>query len=247
MPADAPIRILLVDDHSLFRRGLRALLDEHADLQVAGEADDAGEALRLAQELAPDLILLDNHLPGVHGVDAIDELRRRAPRARVVMLTVSESVDDLRQALRAGASGYLLKNCRADELVGALRRAMHGETVIGAGLAAKVMQAFDAPAVAAPGAAATAPAPASALAPAPSDAKPGAAAADGVGALSSREREIARAIARGASNKHIARELGLAEATVKAHVRVILRKLGLASRVQVAVLASRLEVDRLPD
>ena len=245
MPADNLIRILLVDDHSLFRRGLRALLGEHADLQVAGEADDAGEALRLAQELAPDLILLDNHLPGVHGVDAIDELRRRAPRARVVMLTVSESVDDLRQALRAGASGYLLKNCRADELVGALRRAMHGETVIGAGLAAKVMQAFDAPAVAAPDAAAMAHAPA--LAPAPIDANAGAAAADGVGALSSREREIARAIARGASNKHIARELGLAEATVKAHVRVILRKLGLASRVQVAVLASRLDVDRLAD
>ncbi len=240
MPADNLIRILLVDDHSLFRRGLRALLGEHADLQVAGEADDAGEALRLAQELAPDLILLDNHLPGVHGVDAIDELRRRAPRARVVMLTVSESVDDLRQALRAGASGYLLKNCRADELVGALRRAMHGETVIGAGLAAKVMQVFDAPAVAAP-------APAPSALPAPSDADPGAAAADGVGALSSREREIARAIARGASNKHIARELGLAEATVKAHVRVILRKLGLASRVQVAVLASRLDVDRRPD
>ncbi len=240
MPADNLIRILLVDDHSLFRRGLRALLGEHADLQVAGEADDAGEALRLAQELAPDLILLDNHLPGVHGVDAIDELRRRAPRARVVMLTVSESVDDLRQALRAGASGYLLKNCRADELVGALRRAMHGETVIGAGLAAKVMQVFDAPAVAAP-------APAPCALPAPSDADPGAAAADGVGALSSREREIARAIARGASNKHIARELGLAEATVKAHVRVILRKLGLASRVQVAVLASRLDVDRRPD
>ena len=245
MPADNPIRILLVDDHSLFRRGLRALLGEHDDLRVAGEADDAGEALRLAQELAPDLILLDNHLPGVHGVDAIDELRRRAPQARVVMLTVSESVDDLRQALRAGASGYLLKNCRADELVGALRRAMHGETVIGAGLAAKVMQAFDAPAVAAPDAAAMAHAPA--LAPAPIDANAGAAAADGVGALSSREREIARAIARGASNKHIARELGLAEATVKAHVRVILRKLGLASRVQVAVLASRLDVDRLAD
>jgi two-component system nitrate/nitrite response regulator NarL len=236
MPADNPIRILLVDDHSLFRRGLRALLGEHDDLRVAGEADDAGEALRLAQELAPDLILLDNHLPGVHGVDAIDELRRRAPQARVVMLTVSESVDDLRQALRAGASGYLLKNCRADELVGALRRAMHGETVIGAGLAAKVMQAFDAPA------AAGMPPP-----PAAPAANAAAAASDGVAALSARERDIARSIARGASNKHIARELGLAEATVKAHVRVILRKLGLASRVQVAVLASGLDVDRPTD
>ncbi len=240
--AEAAIRILLVDDHSLFRRGLRALLGEHADLQVAGEADDAGEALRLAQELAPDLILLDNHLPGVHGVDAIDELRRRAPSARVVMLTVSESVDDLRQALRPGASGYLLKNCRADELVGALRRAMRGETVIGAGLAAKVMQAFDAPAppaaVAPPSAAVPDARPAAASAPPPIDA---------TATLSARERTIARAIAQGASNKHIARELGLAEATVKAHVRVILRKLGLASRVQVAVLASRLEADRLPD
>ena len=240
MTPDATIRILLVDDHSLFRRGLRALLAEHDDLQVVAEADDAGEALRLAQELAPDLILLDNHLPGVHGVDAIDELRRRAPHARVVMLTVSESVDDLRQALRVGASGYLLKNCRADELVGALRRAMHGETVIGSGLAAKVMQAFEAPVVPPPAAQDVLPQQA---APVHGDAD----GIDGVAALSARERDIARAIARGASNKHIARELGLAEATVKAHVRVILRKLGLASRVQVAVLASRLDADRPTD
>ena len=104
----APVRILIVDDHTLFRRGLSALLARDPQLAVVGDAADAGTAQRRAQQLQPDLILLDNHLPGVRGVDAIPALREVAPRTRILMLTVSEDAEDLSVALRNGASGYLL-------------------------------------------------------------------------------------------------------------------------------------------
>lgn len=221
----APLQVLLVDDHALFRRGLAALLGEQPDMRIVGEAGDVNEALRLAAGLQPDLILLDNHLPGVAGVDAIESLRREAPRARVLMLTVSESADDLRSALRSGAAGYVLKSGAPAELPEAMRRASRGETVIGPGLAGKVMQAFDA---------------GSARPPRPlPDELPAPPAVPAFRSLGERETEVALAIARGASNKRIALDLDMAEATVKAHVRVILRKLGLSSRVQIAVLASR--------
>ena len=219
MPPD--IRILLVDDHTLFRRGLSALLSEDPDLKVAGEAGDVGEALRLATQIQPDVVLLDNHLPGVRGVDAVKSLRQAVPGAHVVMLTVSDDAADLGAALRAGASGYLLKTCEADELIGAVRRAHRGEVVIGAEMAPKLAQAFIAP-----------------------EQPPIAACAQSTAAqaqdspLSPRERQIAAAIARGASNKLIARELDIAETTVKVHVQSILRKLDLSSRVQIAVYAS---------
>ena len=221
MLADPEFRVLLVDDHALFRRGLAALLGEQPDMRLVGEAGDVNEALRLAESQRPDLVLLDNHLPGVAGVDAIESLLQRAPGARVLMLTVSESAEDLRAALRSGAAGYVLKNGAPGELPQAMRRVLRGETVIGAGLAAKVMQAFDGGAAA------------------PQQPRPLEHAPHGFDALGPRERTVALAIAAGASNKRIARDLGIAEATVKAHVRVILRKLGLSSRVQVAVLASR--------
>ena len=230
MDEPAETRVLLVDDHALFRRGLAALLAEQRDMRIVGEAGDVNEALRLAASLRPQLVLLDNHLPGVVGVDAIAPLRECAPEARVLMLTVSESADDLRTALRSGAAGYVLKSCAPAELLGAVRRALRGETVIGAGLSSKVMQAFEPEAVAAERAAAP---PAGGGLPFPS--------------LSERERQVALAIARGASNKRIALDLDMAEATVKAHVRVILRKLGLASRVQIAVLASRAHAHRPKD
>ena len=217
------IRILLVDDHTLFRRGLAALLSEDPTLQVIGEAGDASEAQRLAAKLQPDLILLDNHLPGVRGVDAVQGLREVAPGARVLMLTVSDDAADLGAALRAGASGYLLKTCEADELIGAAHRAHQGELVIGAEMAPKVAQAFAPPA----------PAPLTAASPRSGVLAP----------LSPRERQIAAAIARGASNKQIARELDIAETTVKVHVQSILRKLDLTSRVQIAVFASGADTD----
>ncbi len=220
MPA-APIRILVVDDHTLFRRGLTALLARDDQLHVVGDAADAGEALRRAQELQPDLILLDNHLPGVNGVDALPGLREAVPGVRILMLTVSEDEQDLAAALRAGASGYLLKTIEGDALVVAIVRAMRGESVVAEEMTGKLVAAYRG--------AASAPARGG---PAPTEP------ASRLAHLSPREQEILRAIARGASNKEIGRELGIAETTVKIHVQHVLRKLDVSSRVQAAVIAS---------
>lgn len=219
------IRILVVDDHTLFRRGLMALLSREPQFEVVGDAADAGEALRRAQELQPDLILLDNHLPGVRGVDAMPSLREAAPDARVLMLTVSEDEQDLADALKAGAAGYLLKTIEGDALAAAIRRVMAGESVLAQEMTSKLVAAFQDASNAArpvvPQTSATAPTTSSLL-----------------GSLSPREREILRGIARGASNKEIGRELGIAETTVKIHVQHVLRKLDVSSRVQAAVLAT---------
>jgi len=217
----APIRILVVDDHTLFRRGLTALLARDPKLQVVGDAADAGEALRRAQELQPDLILLDNHLPGVNGVDALPGLREAVPGVRILMLTVSEDEEDLAAALRGGASGYLLKTIEGDALVGAIVRAMRGESVVAEEMTGKLVAAYCDAAAAPVRGAGEAAEPASPLA-----------------TLSPREQQILRAIARGASNKEIGRELGIAETTVKIHVQHVLRKLDVSSRVQAAVIAS---------
>lgn len=221
------IRILVVDDHTLFRRGLMALLSREPQFEVVGDAADAGEALRRAQELQPDLILLDNHLPGVRGVDAMPSLREAAPDARVLMLTVSEDEQDLADALKAGAAGYLLKTIEGDALAAAIRRVMAGESVLAQEMTSKLVAAFQGASNASaarpvvPQTSATAPTTSSLL-----------------GSLSPREREILRGIARGASNKEIGRELGIAETTVKIHVQHVLRKLDVSSRVQAAVLAT---------
>jgi two-component system nitrate/nitrite response regulator NarL len=215
-PARAPVRILVVDDHTLFRRGLTALLTRDASLQVVGDAADAGQAQRRAAELQPDLILLDNHLPGVNGVDALPALRQAAPKARIVMLTVSEDEADLAAALRGGACGYLLKTIEGDALVTAIQRAMRGGSVVAEEMTGKLVAAYRD---------ATAPAH---VPPAPS----------AIEQLSPRERDILRGIARGGSNKEIARDLGIAETTVKIHVQHVLRKLDVSSRVQAAVLAT---------
>ncbi len=221
------ISILVVDDHTLFRRGLIALLEQHPGLQVVGEAGDAAQALRLAPVLQPDIILLDNHLPGVAGIDAVQDLRKLAPRTRVLMLTVSEDEQDLAMALRNGAQGYLLKTIDGDLLAQAIERAARGEPVVSPELMGKLVAAFQSQ-----GAPVLAP-PLPAEPPAAAPAAP-----DGAAPLSPREEEVLREIARGASNKEIARTLDIAETTVKIHVQHILRKLGLSSRVQAAVYAS---------
>ena len=228
-PAPARVTLLVVDDHTLLRRGLIALLGQYEGLQVVGEAGDAAEAQRLALRLQPQVILLDNHLPGVKGVDAIAGLRKVAPASRVLMLTVSEDAQDLATALRNGAQGYLLKTIDGDLLAQAIRRAACGEPVVSPELMGKLVAAFQSQGVA-EAAALLAP-PATAPAPLP---EPG----GGVAPLSPREEEVLREIARGASNKEIARTLDIAETTVKIHVQHILRKLGLSSRVQAAVYAS---------
>ncbi|VTU21939.1 response regulator [Variovorax sp. RA8] len=214
------IRILVVDDHTLFRRGLTALLHRDPEFEVVGDAADAGEAQRRAQELKPDLILLDNHLPGVTGVDALPALREAVPAARVLMLTVSEDERDLAGALRAGASGYLLKTIEGDALAVAIRRAMRGENIVAEEMTGKLVAAYRDAATPKPGASAEPAAPASPL-----------------DALSPREQDILRGIASGQGNKEIARSLGIAETTVKIHVQHILRKLDVSSRVQAAVIA----------
>jgi len=221
-PEALPVRILVVDDHTLFRRGLTALLSRDATLAVVGDAADAGEAQRRATERQPDLILLDNHLPGVNGVDALPALRQAAPAARIMMLTVSEDEADLAAALRGGACGYLLKTIEGDALVTAIHRAMRGASVVAEEMTGKLVAAYR-------GAASHTDGPADAAA---------SAAPSPIEQLSPRERDILRGIARGASNKEIARDLGIAETTVKIHVQHVLRKLGFSSRVQAAVAAT---------
>ena len=219
----AKIRILVVDDHTLFRRGLTALLQRDPQFEVVGDAADAGEAQRRAQELQPDLILLDNHLPGVNGVDALPALRDAAPGVKVLMLTVSEDEQDLAAALRGGACGFLLKTIEGDALSLAIRRAMRGESVVAEEMTGKLVAAYRG---------------ATALA---SSAKPAAQTAappSRLDVMSKRELDILRGIARGQGNKEIARSLGIAETTVKIHVQHVLRKLDVSSRVHAAVIAS---------
>jgi two-component system nitrate/nitrite response regulator NarL len=224
-PATPPrIRLLLVDDHSLFRRGLKALLDQDERFEVSAEAGDVGEALRQLVKEAPDVILLDNHLPGVRGVDAIPALKEAAPHARVLMLTVSEDGQDLSAALQAGADGYLLKTVESDQLCEAIVKALDGDSVVSPEMMTKLVSAFRTR-------------PATESAPAPLEPPATSQEQEALQALSPRERETLSLIARGSSNKLIARELDIAETTVKIHVQHILRKLGLSSRVQAAVYA----------
>jgi two-component system nitrate/nitrite response regulator NarL len=226
-----PIQLLVVDDHSLFRRGLMALLAQDPRFEVTCEAGDVGEALRCAARRRPDVILLDNHLPGVLGVDAIPALREAAPGSRVLMLTVSENEADLVAALKAGADGYLLKTVESHHLCEAIVKVMDGESVVSPEMTTKLVSALRAQPPANGAAPDALVSTAISTATATSDAE--------LASLSARELEILHLIARGDSNKHIARALDIAETTVKIHVQHILRKLHLTSRVQAAVFAAR--------
>ncbi len=225
-----PIRLLVVDDHKLFRRGLISLLGLDPRFSIVGEAGDAGEAQRSATALQPDVILLDNHLPGVSGIDAIAGLKEVATAARVVMLTVSENEDDLAAGLRAGADGYLLKTIDTEDLADSIARIWDGDSVISPQMMGKLVGLLRA-----------APAPGQAAAearPAPAASSMAIASDDPIHSLSPREGQILRLIAGGAANKVIARELDIAETTVKIHVQHILRKLELSNRVHAAVYAT---------
>jgi len=207
-----PIRVLLIDDHTLFRSGIKALLARHPEFEVVGEAADGLEGVKRAKVLRPDVVLLDLHMPGTSGKEALKLLLEDAPDTKVLMLTVSEDADDLIDTLRAGATGYLLKNIDTDTLVQSIRKAAEGEAVVSPQMTSKLVQGLKSP----------------------EKAEPTAAEKD---KLSPREREILAFLAKGASNKEIARDLDLAESTVKIHVQHILRKLNLTSRVQAAVYA----------
>jgi two-component system nitrate/nitrite response regulator NarL len=233
----SPIRLLVVDDHNLFRRGLVALLSQDRRLSVVGEAGDASAAQVSAAKLSPDLILLDNHLPGVSGIDAIAGLKQAAPGARIVMLTVSENVDDLAAGLRAGADGYLLKTIDTEDLADSIERIWDGDSVVSPEMMGKLVGLLrEAPVAVAPASAVAAAVPVLGLA--PTRAAPVVDSRDPIHTLSPRETEILKLIARGDSNKLIARALDIAETTVKIHVQHILRKLDLANRVHAAVYAT---------
>lgn len=214
------IRILLIDDHTLFRSGVKALLQRQPDFEVVDEAADGVEGIKRAKQHRPDVILLDLNMPGLSGLETLQLLVQDLPDTAVVMLTVSEEVDELTAAVRAGACGYLLKNIEADALDAAIRKAASRQPVITEHMTAKLVEQMRQPAQPAP--------------------RPG----DSGEALTAREREIVRELALGASNKEIARTLDLAESTVKIHVRNILRKLKLTSRVQVAVYAVERDAER---
>jgi two-component system nitrate/nitrite response regulator NarL len=203
------LRIFLIDDHSLFRSGVKALLARQSDFEVVGEAADGLEGLKRAKQLKPDIVLLDLNMPGISGREAVKMLAEELPQTRVLMLTVSEDAEDLIDTLKSGARGYLLKNIDADYLVDAIRRAARGEAVMSPQMTSKLVQGLQSNGSAAPE----------------------------KDRISPREREILEWLARGASNKQMARELGLAESTIKIHVQNILRKLNLSSRVQAAVYA----------
>ena len=206
------VRVLIVDDHTLFRSGVKALIARQEDFEVVGEASDGLDGIKRAKEMQPDVILLDLHMPGLSGREAVKILARECPESKVVMLTVSEDAEDLIETLRNGASGYLLKNIDTQTLIDSIRRAAEGDSVISPQMTSKLVRNIKTGAVAAP-------------VPTERD------------KLSPREREILAFLARGASNKEIARGLDVAESTVKIHVQHILRKLNLTSRVQAAVYA----------
>lgn len=205
------LRVLLIDDHTLFRVGLQGLL-EHRGIEIVGTVGDGDEGIRIAQEQTPDIILLDMRMPVIDGLGVLRRLRQGGLKMPIVMLTTSSSEQDLVESLRSGAQGYLTKDIEPDELVLNLREIVAGKTVVAKDLLpvlAKVVQ----------GETTSSPEP------------------NPFSELTPRESEILSLLAEGQSNKAIARNLGISDGTVKLHVKAILRKLDVHSRVEAAVMA----------
>ena len=205
-----PVTILVVDDHTVVRQGVRALLDSHPDLQVIGEAESAEEALPLVQELVPDVVLLDLVLPGMNGVEATREIKRISPRTQIVVLTSSAEDEHIFPALRAGALSYLLKDIRPRELAESARKAARGESVLHSRIAARMIQEVRETTRKVPPAFAE---------------------------LTPRELEVLQLLADGQTNANIAERLVLSEKTVRGYVSNILSKLHLEDRTKAAVFA----------
>lgn len=209
------LRILLVDDHVLFRTGVASLLSSHEDMAVVGQADDGREAIEKARTLTPDVILMDIHMPHCDGLEATRQLKREMPQVKILMLTVADDDQNLFAAIQEGADGYLLKNLQPEQLYEMLSGVRRGEVAISGVMAAKILKEFRR----------------SYSPPAPD--------LDDVEALSPRETEVLELVAQGATNKEIAEALNVTENTVKIHLRKILEKLHLNNRVQAAVYAMR--------
>ena len=215
MTADV-IRVLVADDHELFRRGLELVLADEADIEVVGEAGDGQQAVDLAGETVPDVVVMDVRMPVLSGIEAASQIREDMPHVKILMLTISDEEDDLYEAIKAGAAGYLLKEISIDEIANAVRAVQGGQSLISPSMASKLLNEF-----------------ASMIkreeekqqVPAPR--------------LTPREMEVLQHIAKGQNNREIASELFISENTVKNHVRNILDKLHLHSRMEAVVYAVR--------
>lgn len=209
----ASIRLLIVDNHTLFRQGLVSLLQSEPGYDVIGEASSGEEALLMVSELGPDVVLMDVKMPGIGGVEATRRLMETNPEERILMLTVSEEEENLLAAIQVGARGYILKNADAGELLEAVQRVYAGEAMISPAMTFRLLQVLKSGGI-----------------PAPLPELP----------LTSREQDVFQLLAQGASNRQIAETLMITENTVKTHVRNILEKLELHSRNEVAAYARRL-------
>src|SRR5487761_247014 len=214
-----PIRVLIVDDHALFRRGLEMVLDEEDDIDLVGQASDGSEARVKVGESLPDVVLMDIRMPRSSGIEACRAMKEAVPSTKIVMLTISDEEEDLFEAIRAGASGYLLKDIPLDEVAEAVRSVHGGQSLINPSMAGKLITEF------------------ATLANRDSEEER----AQRVPApkLTEREMEVLKLVARGMNNRDIAKELFISENTVKNHVRNILEKLQIHSRMEAVMIAVR--------
>jgi DNA-binding NarL/FixJ family response regulator len=216
------IRVLLVDDHALFRKGVAALLAAERDFELVGEASDGAQALEMARELMPDVILMDISMPGMDGLEATRRIKAEIPYVRIVILTVSDSDRALVEAVKSGAQGYLLKTVEPRALLHTLAGVVRGEASISRTMAARLLEDLA------------------------RDSRPKAPPPTPAATLTQREQEVLGLVAQGKSNKEIAAALGIAENTVKNHLKNILEKLHLENRVQAATFALRQELAAPP-
>jgi two-component system NarL family response regulator len=211
-----PIRVLVVDDHALFRRGLQMVLEQEEDIEVVGEAGDGAEAVERAADSMPDIVLMDVRMPKRGGIDACTAIKDAVPSAKIIMLTISDEEADLYDAIKAGASGYLLKEISIEEVAAAIRAVNEGQSLISPSMASKLLTEFasmikrtdDRQQVPTP-------------------------------RLTDREMEVLKLVAKGLNNRDIAKQLFISENTVKNHIRNILEKLQLHSRMEAVVYAVR--------
>jgi DNA-binding NarL/FixJ family response regulator len=217
---DAPIRVLIVDDHAMVRRGMRDFLELHDDIAIVGEAIDGAEAIELAGALRPDVIVMDLMLPNLDGIEATGRIKRKQPDIEIIAITSFIEEPRVVAAIEAGATGFLLKDAEADELAAAIRSAAAGEVHLDpavAGIVARRMR---------------------------NGGGAGDGDADGIARLTARERDVLARVARGLPNRQIAEDLGITERTARTHVSNILAKLELTSRTQAALLAVQRGLDR---
>ena len=216
-PAADPIRVVIADDHVLYRRGLQMVVSQDDDIEIVGEAGDGKEAVDRTVELLPDVVLMDVRMPHTSGIEACQKIKSQVPSTKIIMLKMSDEESDLYEAVKAGANGYLLKDVPGEEIADGVRAVHNGDSLISPSMASKLLAEF-------------------ALMSRRQGERPSAV---GAPRLTERELEVLRLVARGLANKEIAHDLFISENTVKNHVRNILEKLQLHSRMEAAMYAVR--------